>query len=207
LLLSSQAFYYYEYKEPKKSEKRLSAVYEFVELTAFALVSVLIMFSFVFGGTRIKGSSMYPTFSDQDRLFTVPIYTGIRRGDIVLFERHSNMISDATVSDDGYTLVKRVIAVGGDTVDIDFDSGIVYVNGIALTEPYTAEPTRYRGGVSPTQFPLVVEEGKIFVLGDNRNNSNDSRNSSIGQVDVRYITRKVFARFWPIDKIKIFYQF
>ncbi|MDR2655483.1 MAG: signal peptidase I [Oscillospiraceae bacterium] len=202
MLLSSHSSYYYERQAENKIGKAVSSVYEFIEMSVLALVSVLMLFSLIISGTKVSGMSMYPTFSNDDRLLAVPIYGRINRGDIVLFERHAGIVSDINIADEGKTLVKRVIAIEGDTIDIDFTSGTVYLNGAVLDEPYIYELTT-RVSLTPTEFPLTVEKGHIFVMGDNRNNSDDSRNISIGQVDVRYISKRVIARFWPTDKFKL----
>jgi signal peptidase I len=97
-------------------------------------------------------------------------------------------------------IIKRVIAVGGDVVNIDFNTKEVFVNGEKLDEPYIAEPTRLYYDVS---FPLTVEEGKLFVMGDNRNNSLDSRSSRIGLVDERYVLGKAVFRLYPFNKWNI----
>ena len=94
----------------------------------------------------------------------------------------------------GKPIVKRVIATEGQTVDIDFEAGIVYVDGVALDESYTFTPTNLSEG---TQFPLVVEEGCLFLMGDNRNESRDSRDPTIGQVDSREILGKAVFLMVP----------
>ena len=100
---------------------------------------------------------------------------------------------------DGEPIIKRVIAPEGQTVDIDFVEGIVYVDGVALDEPYTNTPTTLFEGVS---FPLTVEDGCIFVLGDNRNDSLDSRSREIGQIDKREILGKaIFLAIPGIDEM------
>ena len=91
-------------------------------------------------------------------------------------------------------IIKRVIAVGGDTVDINFNTHEVFVNGNRLDEPYIAQPTALHYDV---EFPLTVDEGKLFVMGDNRNDSLDSRSSAIGLVDERYVLGKALLRFFP----------
>ena len=91
-------------------------------------------------------------------------------------------------------IVKRVIAVEGQTVDIDFAEGIVYVDGEALEEDYIREPTYTAEG---TEFPLTVPEGSIFVMGDNRNGSSDSRDYRLGTVDTRYVIGKAAFLIFP----------
>ena len=94
--------------------------------------------------------------------------------------------------------VKRVIATEGQTVDIDFNEGVVYVDGVAQDEPYTKTLTTLKEG---TVFPLVVGEGKVFVMGDNRNNSTDSRDTRVGCVDERDIMGAAVLRVLPFGKI------
>ena len=90
--------------------------------------------------------------------------------------------------------------MAGDTIHIDFQNGIVYRNGEALDEPYTAEPTYLYESVD---FPVTVPEGCLFVMGDNRNNSKDSRDTDIGFVDVRDVLGKVVFRLSPLNKIGV----
>lgn len=121
---------------------------------------------------------MRETLQDQDMLVVLNNWLcgGYEQGDIVILQR-----------DDFYggePIVKRVIATEGQTVDIDFDAGVVYVDGAALEEPYTREPTWTQEG---TEFPLTVPEGCVFVMGDNRNDSDDSRDSALGPVDTRCV--------------------
>ena len=96
--------------------------------------------------------------------------------------------------EDGTPIIKRVIATEGQTVNIDFRTGTVYVDGVALTEDYIYSPTTTDEGVS---FPLVVDEGCVFVLGDNRGRSKDSRNPQIGLIDTRQIVGKAIMLIFP----------
>ena len=113
-------------------------------------------------------------------------YQEPEHGDIVVISKKS--------FDDGKPIVKRVIAVEGQTVDIDFENAVVYVDGVALEEPYINSPTSFNEG---NTFPLTVAENCIFVLGDNRNNSMDSRFSSIGMIDERCVLGKVLFIVLP----------
>lgn len=152
-------------------------------LTAMVLV-LLILFRVVV----VSGTSMNMTLLDGDYLLLLSnlFYRTPEQGDIVVVSKSS--------FDDGAPIVKRVIATEGQTVNIDFDEGIVYVDGIPLEEDYTFTPTNLSGGVS---FPLTVEEGCIFVMGDNRNGSRDSRFPEIGLVDRREVLGKVLLLFLP----------
>ena len=121
-----------------------------------------------------------------------------KRGDVVVISRNTE--NSTVVGSYKEPIIKRVIATEGDIVDIDFSKGIVYVNNEALNEPYIKEPTTRMGDV---KFPLVVKENCIFVLGDNRNDSKDSRSSEIGedgQVDIKYVLGHAILRVFPLNK-------
>ena len=154
----------------------------------YMLTVILIVFLLIFRVIVVSGSSMRTTLVDGDYLllFGNLLYREPEYGDIVVVSKES--------FDDGKPIVKRVIATEGQTVDIDFDSGMVFVDGQALDEPYVNTPTNLPEGVS---FPLQVEENCYFVMGDNRNSSRDSRSPEIGQVDRREILGKAFFLMFP----------
>ena len=128
------------------------------------------------------------TLQHGDRLLVVNsmLYHDYKYGDIVILRKNGVFDDDP--------IVKRVIAVEGQTVDIDFAEGIVYVDGEALEEDYIREPTYTAEG---TEFPLTVPEGSIFVMGDNRNGSSDSRDYRLGTVDTRYVIGKAAFLIFP----------
>lgn len=95
-------------------------------------------------------------------------------------------------------IVKRIIAVAGQTVNIDFETGQVFVDGVPQEETYIAEPTTRKGDM---EFPLYVQEGYLFVMGDNRNHSTDSRFSEVGLIDERMVLGKVLFRLFPLNDI------
>ena len=154
----------------------------------YMLVAIMILFLLVFRVIVVSGSSMYSTLIDGDYLLLVSnlFYQEPQRGDIIVAAKKS--------FDDGAPIIKRVIATEGETVDIDFIKGIVYVDGVALEEPYTYTPTNVEEGMA---FPLTVEENCIFAMGDNRNKSKDSRDPEIGQIDKREILGKALFLFMP----------
>lgn len=176
-----------EYAEepPQKNAKLWSFIYDTVGSAAAAAVIIAIVFTFGLRLVGVVGSSMEPTLTNGDWLAVSSITPTIHTGDVVIVTQPNPLEKP---------LVKRVIAKGGDTVDIDFDSHIVTVNGKVLDEPYIAEPTALSGDV---QFPLTVEQGQLFVMGDNRNNSMDSRYSVIGCVDEAYILGVAKYRVYP----------
>ena len=154
----------------------------------FLLAAVILVFLLFFRVVVVSGTSMNNTLLDGDYLLLISdvFYRQPKQGDVVVASKES--------FDNGAPIVKRVIATEGQTVDIDFELGIVYVDGLALYEPYTNTPTNLFEGI---EFPVTVEEGCIFVMGDNRNDSKDSRNPQIGQIDCREVLGKVVFLFLP----------
>ena len=179
----------------KKRVRRESdrGAYDWVQLLVCCVVTVVVIFTFVMRVVRVDGPSMRETLQDRDLLAVVnsPLCGSCGAGDIVIIRREDFL--------DGAPIVKRVIATEGQTVDIDFDTGTVYVDGEALDEDYIREPTFTDEGMD---YPLTVPEGSIFVMGDNRNHSDDSRNSQLGTVDTRYVIGKaVFLLFPGADEV------
>ncbi len=154
----------------------------------FGLVGILLVFMFLFRMVVVSGPSMMQTLQNGDSLILLSnvLYKNPKYGDIVVASKSSFK--------DGEPIIKRVIATEGQTVDIDFEQGIVYVDGVALDEPYTNTPTNLFEG---TVFPLTVKEGCVFVLGDNRNDSMDSRSLQIGQIDKRELLGKAIFLALP----------
>lgn len=151
--------------------------FDFVATVAGAIAAVMIILVFLFRVVTVDGQSMVPTLQDGDRLILTDVTTRYKRGEIVVISRPN---------DD--PLVKRVIAVGGDTIDLR--DGHVYLNGELLEEPYLDQET-YDISTGPPDFPLTVPKGKVFVMGDNRGNSLDSRFYEVGFIDVHQILGKV----------------
>ena len=161
--------------------------YEWVQILVCSVLAVVLVFTFAVRGFRVDGPSMRETLQDGDMLLVLNdgLCGDYQPGDIVILRKASFR--------DGKPIVKRVIATEGQTVDIDFSTGSVYVDGVLLKEDYINELTFEEEG---TEFPLTVPEGRIFVMGDNRNHSNDSRDSRLGTVDTRFVIGKaVFLAF------------
>lgn len=166
-------------------------LYEWVRALVSAVTAVVLVFTFAVRMIGVDGHSMVPTLQNGDRLaVTAGLLAGTYRpGDIVVLRKDSFLDEP---------IVKRVIAVGGQTVDIDFSTGSVFVDGKLLNEPYINELTFREEG---TRFPLTVPEGSIFVMGDNRNHSNDSRDARLGTVDTGYVIgRAVFLLYPGLDQ-------
>lgn len=174
----------------KKNQQRAMAknVLIYLHDLAYLLAVVMILFLLVFRVVVVSGPSMYSTLMDGDYLLLITgaLYNDPQSGDVIVACKDS--------FEDGMPIVKRVIAVEGQEVDIDFQAGVVYVDGIALEEPYTNTPTNLMEGV---KFPVTVPNGCVFVMGDNRNESRDSRYPGIGMIDEREILGKAIFLFLP----------
>ena len=162
----------------------ISYLHDIVYLLAVILVLLLL----VFRVNVVSGPSMNDTLVDGDYLLLLgnTFYTTPKCGDII--------VAGKDCYDGVEPIIKRVIAVAGQRVDIDFEAGTVYVDNEPLSEPYTLTPTNLSEGV---EFPLTVEKGCIFVMGDNRNHSKDSRSPQIGLVDTRQVLGKAIFLFFP----------
>lgn len=180
----------FDYSEEIKQSKKgfWSFIYEWVDSLMFAVLFILIIFTFAVRLVGVNGNSMNPTLNNGDWLAVKSVNTTINRGDIVIITQPNSL---------GKPLVKRVIAKGGDVIDIDFFDHKVMVNGEVLEEPYIAEPTALMGNMV---YPLTVPEGTVFVMGDNRNDSTDSREKYIGFIDEDYILGVAKYRLLPFNK-------
>ena len=176
-----------EKEQPARDRQEGRDLYEWVQALVCSVLAVVLLFTFVIRLIGVDGHSMVPTLQDGDRLLVLSslLYDDYVYGDIVVL-RKAEFLEEP--------IVKRVIATEGQTVDIDFESGSVYVDGALLDEPYINELTFLQEG---TEFPLTVPEGCIFVMGDNRNHSSDSRDSRLGTVDTRYVIGKAVFLVFP----------
>ena len=176
-----------EEQKPEEQKPAGRDLYEWTQALVCSVLAVVLLFTFVVRLIGVDGHSMVPTLQDGDRLLVLTslLDNDYQYGDIVVLRKESFMEEP---------IVKRVIAVEGQTVAIDFASGVVYVDDQPLEEPYINEPTYVEEG---TQFPLTVPEGSIFVMGDNRNHSSDSRSSDLGTVDTRYVIGKAVFLLFP----------
>ena len=174
-------------KDMEKTEQKRSSLelgLDYLHDVVYILAVILIAFTFCVRVVLVSGSSMFSTLVDGDFLLLInrPLCGQLEQGDIV--------VASMDRFRGGEAIVKRVIATEGQTVDIDFRTGTVYVDGDALEEDYIFSLTHLSEGV---EFPLVVEADHVFLMGDNRGDSRDSRAPEIGQVDEREILgRAVF---------------
>lgn len=180
-----------KYLKNKKADEQLSPMKSlilYLHDLVYVLAVVMILFLLLFRIMIVSGSSMYATLLDGDWILVASsvLYHDPQPGDIIVASKES--------FNDGEPIVKRVIATEGQTVDIDFETGIVYVDGVALQEDYTYTPTNIQEG---NAFPITIAQGCIFVLGDNRNGSKDSRHPDIGMIDTRQVLGKAVFLLFP----------
>lgn len=207
-------------QEPQK-KGAARELFEWIEVIAFSLAFVLLIFSYVGRLAVVDGNSMNNTLVNKETLVITNFMYKPKQGDIIVFQ-----IPDKTVEDQakavtfGQPLVKRVIATGGQTVYIDFENWKTYVYNASDYDKeltieeikekvtpfediydcdinYEDEPMRQ---INASSEPFVVEEGKLYVMGDNRNHSSDSRYFKVGQVDERYVLGKAVLRISPFSK-------
>ncbi len=177
-----------EKKKGSIGEVVFNEIIEWLESFVFAIFIVILLFTFIFRIVQVDGPSMEDTLHDGDRLILTHFNYTPKRGDIVVL--NSEGLNE--------TIIKRVIAVGGDTVSIDFLKGEVTVNGEVLKEDYIKELTYLEEGRAIKD--LTVGDGQVFVMGDNRNHSTDSRNAKVGLVNNDDILGKAIFRIYPVSK-------
>ena len=184
-------------KAETNSKSFLFEMYDMLHDLVYILAAVTLLFVFVVRLVGVEGESMLPTLHNGDYLLLESnfLYRAdeIEYGDIVVLNAPYHMERD------GNLIVKRVIATEGQTIDIDYETSQVLVNGIALQEGYINDEIIYRlyHGDNELQLPAVVPEGHIFVLGDNRNNSSDSRFAPVGMIDERCVLGKAVMVLLP----------
>ena len=172
-------------------------LYEWLQLFLGCVVAAVVLFNCVARLTRVDGGSMDNTLQHGEIMLIWSLGYTPKQGDIVVLNKTSVLLPDWT---EPRAIVKRVIATGGQTVDVDYSVGAVYVDGQPLDEPYLPEEMRRPGAPSMQETHWEVPEGSIFVMGDNRNYSTDSRDSLLGTVDTDYILGKAVLALWPLDR-------
>jgi len=181
-------------------------VFEWVACIAIAIIVALLIKNFVFTMVKVDGQSMDPTLAHGDRLFTrVMFYNEPEQGDIIIFNPSVSIANRSPQEDVAY--VKRVIATEGQTVDITPDGDVV-VDGKVLKENYISEKIdlRYHSMEEQLVFPYKVPKDTVFVLGDNRNHSRDSRCAAVGAVPLDNIIGKAQFRLWPLSSFGSLYE-
>lgn len=189
---------------PEK-EKLISfkEAFDWTESVMVSVLSIVIAMTFFFNMNVVYGISMQPTLYEGDRLIVLPLLGGPKFGDIVIIEA-MNLYNNQT-GELGEPIVKRVIGVAGDTIFIDAATGGVYRNGELLEEKYIAEKISIEN-IGNQEYPLTVKENEVFVMGDNRNHSTDSRYAKgylyyVDCVGLEYVLGKAAFRIWPPESI------
>ena len=180
-----------ELPELTPQEKSRREIYDWIYCLSVALIICVVIFAFFIRLIDVRGTSMNPTLNNNDKMLVSGLFYEPKVGDVVVFKKDEY--------DPERALVKRVIAVEGQVINMDFDRGIVYVDGVPIEEDYIMEPT-----TNKIDFigPQTVPEGCVFVMGDNRNASTDSRKKEIGMVDTRLILGKAYAVVYPLSQVR-----
>ncbi len=186
--------------EPKKKKSAIKEIFDWVVSIASAIAIVLILHIFIFVQVTVSGSSMDPTLKDKDRLIAVRFMYEPEYADIVVVDPY---LKEGTVK--GKTMfnrvlyIKRVIATGGQTIDLR--GGKVYIDGNLLEEDYIADTVKTY--TQSMQMPVTIPEGSVFVMGDNREWSKDSRDKTVGIVRNVQLVGKAVFRLFPFDKFGV----
>ena len=210
--------------ENKKSQKNSIGreIFEWVYTIVIAVVIAFAIKAFLFDIVKVDGSSMHPTLVDKERLIVTKLGYEPDAGDIVILDstyKNREAYYDKLAEEEGkdelsafskfkesFSLapslkkryyVKRIIALPGQTVDIK--DGKVYIDGAVLDEPYYSGITSVMD--SSVKYPVTVEDDMVFVMGDNRPHSKDSRSSDLGQVPFDAVIGKAKLRIWPLNKL------
>ena len=195
-------------QEEKQNKNFLADFIEIVESTFITIFVIIMIFTYILHPVNVVGTSMTNTLQDGDRIFMTTIYGSLSYGDIVVINNDmaylldsENKIIEKNIDGSGLKecIIKRVIATGGQTVEINSDTKEVIVDGKVLDEPYIKELTNSGGAFD---YPITVPEGYYFCMGDNRNGSSDSRNSDIGLIKKSQIYGKAMVRYAPVSEFR-----
>ena len=170
-----------------RAKKMRMELYDWIQCVVTALICGVLIFIFIGRTIGVDGISMMQTLQDYDRVIMSNLFYTPKNGDIIVFRSQNESFHDTP-------LVKRVIATAGQTIDINFETGDVYVDGVLRDEPYINTMTTSKHDF---EGQITIPDGYVFVMGDNRNNSTDSRDKKVGLVDTRYILGKVLFVLIP----------
>ncbi len=179
---------------PRGDSFKLDLFY-WLQALVFALVPLILVFTMLGRVSNVIGTSMLPTLNDGDLLLVQSLGYTPKQGDVIVLNKYT-----ATFLGDE-AIVKRVIATGGQAVAIDYAAQTVTVDGVALDEPYILEAMQDVGLYNSymATYSLTVPEGSLFVMGDNRNGSTDSRDTRLGTIDQRYVLGRAWIVLFPFS--------
>ena len=181
---------------PMVPAKGVKTLYEWLEEIVIALTLVILVFTFLLRVVTVTGESMLPNFVEGQKLIVTNLGHSVEQGTVVVI---TNVLNEP--------IIKRVIATEGQTVDIDYETGVVYVDGEAVDETQfgleNGITTRPYSTLEAMVFPQTVPEGCVFVLGDNRSVSKDSRYTEVGMVDTRHILGEAVFTLYPFDRFGV----
>ena len=182
--------------ERRQKTTKASVLFDFAEDVAFAVAIVVILFTFFIRIITVDGASMSPNYTDGDRLMVSAAFMNIQQGDVIIVSSTESVYGP---------IIKRVIAIGGQLVDFDHENGNVLVDGEVLDDSqYGVEPGITKiswSNYEALEFPAEVPEGCVFVLGDNRTLSKDSRYEDVGMIDKKNILGKAFFKIYPFRSL------
>ena len=177
--------------EPEEQATLGQSLYSWLQAVAPVIIGIVLVFTFVGRRTPVDGPSMEPTLWHGDMMVVRSLGYTPKQGDVVVLTKPFENITGP--------IVKRVIAVGGQTVEINYAANTIYVDGEEIPQDYILEPMEQKSW--QTISTITVPEGEVFVMGDNRNVSNDSRNPDLGTVDTRYILGKAELVLFPFGDL------
>lgn len=183
-----------EEEEEEPSRRPGADLFELFQMVMGCVLAAVVLFNCFARVTRVEGGSMDNTLENGELMIIWSLGYHPKAGDIIVFNKKSTDFFG------GRALVKRVIATGGQTVDIDYDTGTVYVDHVALDEPYIKEAMYRPGDPNEQGTHWEVPEGSVFAMGDNRNASSDGRHDALGTFDEGYILGKAVLSLWPMHK-------
>ena len=184
-------------QEEEQPRRRGSDLFEWLQLLMGCVLVAVVLFNCFARLTRVDGNSMDNTLKDGEMMLIWSLGYQPQQGDIVVLNKTDEVTNQLLGRK---AIVKRVIATGGQSVDIDYSTGTVYVDGQPLDEPYIKEEMYLPGNPLMSGTHWEIPEGSIFVMGDNRNASTDSRHEMVGTIDEDYILGKVVFALWPMEK-------
>ena len=182
-----------EQMQEKKKGNINEEVFEWMESIVFSIVIVVLIFTFIVRVVLVSGDSMNNTLFNEDKVIVSKVFYQPKQGDVIVTTDHNGY---------GKPLIKRVIATGGQTVDIDFENRIITVNGVVYSDEHAYyDPLREFTAEDGVTYPVTVEEGKLFCMGDNRCNSLDSRSARVGCISENDIIGRAYLRLSPGFKL------